>query len=62
MRVDDVICVWDATNRQDWRLCELTQRGVLSSRYTPGPHSPDREGGIQHLLDVYRLFLDGNPL
>ena len=28
---------WDMTNRQDWRVCELSQLGVVSRAYTPGP-------------------------
>lgn len=31
---------WDEINRQDWRVCELTQRGVQSPAYQPGPYSP----------------------
>jgi Rieske 2Fe-2S family protein len=30
---------WDVTNRQDWRVCELTQHGVQSEAYEPGPYS-----------------------
>jgi Rieske 2Fe-2S family protein len=30
---------WDLTNRQDWALCENTQRGVASRAWTPGPYS-----------------------
>ncbi len=33
---------WDQTNREDWQVSELTQLGVASSRYIPGPYS-DRE-------------------
>jgi Rieske 2Fe-2S family protein len=31
---------WDLTNRQDWHICELSQRGVASRAYRPGPYSP----------------------
>lgn len=31
---------WDLTNRQDWKVCELTQLGVKSLGYEPGPYSP----------------------
>jgi Rieske 2Fe-2S family protein len=34
----DAIDFWDRTNREDWRVSELTQRGVQSSRYQPGPY------------------------
>jgi Rieske 2Fe-2S family protein len=30
---------WDQVNRQDWHVCELTQRGVRSSGYRPGPYT-----------------------
>lgn len=34
---------WDLTNRQDWHVCELTQSGLRSRAYQPGPYS-DAEG------------------
>ena len=40
---EDAVGFWDMTNRQDWHVCEISQQGVSSSRYTPGPYSP-REG------------------
>ena len=30
---------WDLTNRQDWRVCELAQRGIGDVTYEPGPYS-----------------------
>lgn len=30
---------WDMTNRQDWRVCELSQAGIASSVYEPGPYA-----------------------
>jgi len=30
---------WDATNRQDWELSDLAQRGIASLGYRPGPFS-----------------------
>ena len=27
------------TNRQDWHVCELSQAGIASRGYTPGPYS-----------------------
>ncbi|MGH7937428.1 MAG: SRPBCC family protein, partial [Bryobacteraceae bacterium] len=26
--------------RQDWHVCELSQQGISSRAYTPGPYSP----------------------
>ena len=36
---DDAIEFWDLTNREDWRIVELSQAGVQSRAYTPGPYS-----------------------
>ncbi len=35
----DGIAFWDRTNLEDWHVSELTQLGVASSRYQPGPYS-----------------------
>jgi Rieske 2Fe-2S family protein len=35
----DAIDFWDMTNRQDWHVCELSQLGISSRAYTPGPYS-----------------------
>lgn len=35
----DAIDFWDMTNRQDWHVCELSQAGIASRAYTPGPYS-----------------------
>jgi Rieske 2Fe-2S family protein len=35
----DAVDFWDLTNRQDWQVSELTQRGVSSRAYTPGPYA-----------------------
>ena len=37
---DDAIEFWDRTNRQDWRISELTHAGIKSRGYVPGPYSP----------------------
>lgn len=37
---EDAIAFWDMTNRQDWHVCELSQRGISSRAYEPGPYSP----------------------
>jgi len=49
----DVADFWDITNRQDWRVNELTQRGLRSRAYRPGPYS-DAEG-LLHAFDVHYL-------
>jgi glycine betaine catabolism A len=35
----DAVDFWDVTNRQDWHVCELSQAGISSRAYTPGPYS-----------------------
>jgi Rieske 2Fe-2S family protein len=35
----DAVDFWDLTNRQDWRVNELTQCGVSSRTYVPGPYA-----------------------
>ena len=35
----DAVEFWDLTNRQDWHVCELSQAGIASRAYTPGPYS-----------------------
>jgi Rieske 2Fe-2S family protein len=46
---------WDITNRQDWRVNELTQLGLKSRAYSPGPYS-NAEGLLsafdRHYLNV----------
>jgi Rieske 2Fe-2S family protein len=37
----DGVEIWDVTNRQDWHMCELAQKGVSSRAYRPGPYSAD---------------------
>lgn len=37
---EDAVEFWDMTNKQDWHVCELSQQGIGSRAYTPGPYSP----------------------
>src|SRR5207237_2332697 len=50
---DDAIEFWDMTNKQDWHVCELSQQGIGSRAYTPGPYS-SRES-IPAAWDEYYL-------
>jgi Rieske 2Fe-2S family protein len=36
----DAVEFWDMTNKQDWHVCELSQQGIASRAYRPGPYSP----------------------
>jgi Rieske 2Fe-2S family protein len=46
----DAADFWDMVNRQDWHVCELTQRGVRARGYTAGRYSAD-EGDV-HAFDT----------
>ncbi|MEO6835645.1 MAG: aromatic ring-hydroxylating dioxygenase subunit alpha [Candidatus Tumulicola sp.] len=35
----DAVSFWDLTNRQDWQVSALTQLGLQSRAYSPGPYS-----------------------
>jgi phenylpropionate dioxygenase-like ring-hydroxylating dioxygenase large terminal subunit len=37
---DDAIEFWDMINKQDWHVCALSQQGIVSRAYQPGPYSP----------------------
>lgn len=36
---DDAVAFWDMVNKQDWHVCELSQQGISSRAYEPGPYS-----------------------
>lgn len=46
---DDAIEFWDLTNREDWNVVELSQLGIQSRAYTPGPYSAREE--LLHAFD-----------
>ena len=50
---DDAIQFWDMVNKQDWHVCELSQQGIASRAYQPGPYS-SRES-IPAAWDEYYL-------
>ena len=50
----DAIEFWDLTNREDWGISELSQLGISSRAYKPGPYS-EREV-LLHAFD--RVVLD----
>lgn len=49
----DAVEFWDQTNRQDWHVNELTQLGVSSRAYAPGPYG--NQEGLLHAFDRYYL-------
>jgi Rieske 2Fe-2S family protein len=50
----DAVEFWELTNKQDWELSELAQRGISSRGYQPGPYSNREE--LLHGLD--RLVIE----
>lgn len=40
---DDAIEFWDITNREDWQIVEMSQAGIESRSYSPGPYSSREE-------------------
>jgi Rieske 2Fe-2S family protein len=36
---EDALEFWDMVNKQDWHVCELSQQGIASRAYKPGPYS-----------------------
>lgn len=51
--LDRVLPVWQRTSEQDWQLCEMTQRGIDSSAYQPGPLSQHRERNVEAFFEWY---------
>jgi Rieske 2Fe-2S family protein len=43
---------WDLINRQDWRIVELSQAGIASRSYTPGPYTKREDLPRAFDLDV----------
>jgi len=55
----DAVEFWDLTNRQDWHVSELTQLGIGSRGYEPGPYS-DREDLLLALDRIVRGSDEGS--
>lgn len=47
----DAVDFWDVTNRQDWHVNELTQLGMSSRAYVPGPYA--HAEGLLRSFDRY---------
>ncbi len=56
----DAVQFWDTTNRQDWHVCELSQLGVSSRAYTPGPYAQS-EGLLWQFDQEYLRALGEQP-
>jgi glycine betaine catabolism A len=56
---DALTALWRLTSERDWQLCELTQKGVQSSAYQPGPLSKLREYNVEAFIAWYLRLLQG---
>ena len=56
----DAIEFWDMTNRQDWHVCELSQAGIGSRAYAPGPYG--NQEGLLEAFDRNYLAAMGEPV
>ena len=52
---------WDLTNTQDWRACELVQRGLTSPHFAPGPFAPNEDAVHQWVQMIGRGYLGIPP-
>jgi Rieske 2Fe-2S family protein len=55
--VEPVIALWDITNRQDWILCEITQKGVRSRHFVPGPNCLEQEPAVEVFRSSYLAMM-----
>jgi hypothetical protein len=51
---EDAVEFWDITNGEDWAISELSQAGIKSRAYKPGPYS--RCESLPHAFD--QMVLD----
>ena len=50
---EDAIDFWHRTNQQDWDICEQSQLGIESKKYSPTPYS--RQESLLAAFDQYYL-------
>jgi Rieske 2Fe-2S family protein len=58
--IEDGVKFWDMTNREDWHVCELSQAGITSRAYKPGPYS--RRETISAAFDRDYIQAMGHPM
>jgi glycine betaine catabolism A len=49
-QIDDAVEFWNRTNREDWEIIELSQAGIRSRAYAPGPYS--KRETLLHAIDT----------
>ncbi len=55
--LDELTHVWNYTNDQDRQIVEENAFGIRSPAYTPGPYSPEHEGGVMQFVEWYSNFM-----
>jgi glycine betaine catabolism A len=55
----DAVDFWDMVNRQDWRVCELAQKGVGTRGYTAGRYSAEEVDVHAFDLMVAERYMEG---
>lgn len=58
-QLEKLMPFWQLTSEQDWRLCEMVQRGVDSAAYRPGPFSRLWEYNVQGFVEWYIRQMSG---
>lgn len=56
-QAEDVTQFWDLINRQDWRIVELSQAGISSRAYKPGPYTVRED--LLRAFDLDVVAVDG---
>jgi glycine betaine catabolism A len=59
-QADDAVEFWDTTNREDWAISELSQAGIGSRAYKPGPYT--RCESLPHAFDQIVLDRESQAL
>ncbi len=54
----DAIEFWDQVNREDWEVCELTQRGMRGSGFSPGRYTAMEDEVHEFDLMVAERYLE----
>lgn len=52
-KLEDIMPFWQLTSEQDWKICELAQKGVSSQAYLPGPYSTYKEYNVEGFVKWY---------
>jgi Rieske 2Fe-2S family protein len=57
----DAVSFWDQVNREDWHVCNLTQRGMASRAFTPGRYTLQEDDVHAFDVMVAERYLEALP-